>query len=128
VEQDAITQALGYTAEYKEKSAEDLENLFFDQGTKAGSSGLLVKAGSLDDAKKRLAEHLEAEAEVNEAQVVIIFGEQFSANALAICDYLNGVLQPDLCSFECGGTRSIRIPENTSSRSSNCCPRRAHVR
>jgi hypothetical protein len=101
VEEGAITQALGYTAEYEEKSAEDLEELFFSQSVKAGSNGLLVRAESLVDAKKRLADHLGPEVEINETQIVIIFGEQFSAKALAICNYLNGVLQPDLCSFEC---------------------------
>lgn len=42
VEEGALTQALGYTAEYKEKSAEDLENLFFNQSAKGGPNGLLV--------------------------------------------------------------------------------------
>jgi hypothetical protein len=54
--ESAVTQALGYTAEYQDKSAEDLENLFFNQSAKAGVKGLLVKAESLDDAKKRLAD------------------------------------------------------------------------
>src|SRR5208283_2632329 len=71
VEEGAITQALGYTAEYQEKSAEDLENLFLEQSAKAGISGLLVKAESLDDAKKRLADHLGPEVEINETQVVV---------------------------------------------------------
>lgn len=100
-DESAVTQALGYTAEYNEKTTEDLENLFYTQSTKGGSSGLVVEADSLIDAKKRLADHLGEDVEINETQVVILLGEQFTAKALAVCNYLNDVLQTDLCSFEC---------------------------
>jgi len=36
VEESAITQALGYTAEYKGRSVEDLQSLFSEQSAKAG--------------------------------------------------------------------------------------------
>jgi hypothetical protein len=101
LDESAVTQALGYTAEYDEKSAEDLENLFYTQSTKSGSTGLVVKADSLIDAKKKLADHLGEEVEINETQVIVLLGEQFTAKALAVCNYLNDVLKTDLCSFEC---------------------------
>ncbi len=99
--QEGFIGRLRYTAEYDEKTAEDLENLFYTQSTKGGSSGLVVKADSLVDAKKRLADHLGEDVEINQTQVVILLGEQFTAKALAVCNYLNKVLKTDLCSFEC---------------------------
>lgn len=101
LEESAVTQALGYSAEYHEKTADDLENLFYTQSAKSGSAGLVVKADSLIDAKKRLADHLGPDVEMNETQAIILLGEQFSAKALAVCNYLNNAMNPEVCSFEC---------------------------
>lgn len=84
VDEGAVTQALGYAAEYAEKGAEELENLFHGQSSKPGNSGLVVRADSLEDAKKQLADHLGPEVEINDTQIVILLGEQFSAKTLAI--------------------------------------------
>jgi hypothetical protein len=101
LDEGAVTQALGYAAEYSDKSADELQQLYAAQREKAGETGLILRAESFDDARKKLATHIGPDIEINDTQILILLGEQFSAKALAICDYLNEVLQSETCSIEC---------------------------
>jgi len=100
VVEDAVTQSLFYAAEYASKSAADLAEMFAEHSQKAGTTGLLSKAGSPDDAGARLSKHV-SDREVNESQILLLVGEDFAAKALAICDYLNGASEEPSFSVEC---------------------------
>ncbi len=100
VAEDAVTQALSYAAEYSSKSAADLAEMFAAHSQKEGATGLISKASSQEDAGARLSKHV-AEQEVNESQILLLVGGDFSAKALAICDYLNGASEEPSFSVEC---------------------------
>jgi len=100
VAEDAVTQALSYAAEYASKSAADLAEMFAAHSQKEGVTGLVSKATSLDDAEVQLSKHV-AGQEVNESQILLLVGEDFTAKALAICDYLNGASEEPSFSVEC---------------------------
>jgi hypothetical protein len=88
VDEGAIIQALAYAAEYERKTVDDLASLYFDHSQKAGTTALVKKATSLEDAQQRLSKHV-GDNEVNQTQILIVLGEGFAAKALGICDYLN---------------------------------------
>ena len=97
----AVTQALGYTAEYAGKTPQDLAELYATHSEKHGNTGLLAKAESQEDAQKRLSTHVGADTEVNEAQIIVLVAEDFTAKSLAICDYLNNASGEASFSVEC---------------------------
>ena len=101
VGEEAITQALGYAAEYADKTAEDLAAMFAAHSMKGGSTGLVAKATSLEDAKAKLSAHVGDQIEPNESQVLLLVGESFTAKALAICDYLNRAAGDPTFFIEC---------------------------
>jgi len=100
VGEGAITQVLAYAAEYSGKNAEWLANLFSTQSERS-STGLVSRAVSLEDAHAKLSSHVGEDTEVNESQVLLLVGEDFSAKALAICDYLNQSSGEGAFSLEC---------------------------
>ena len=100
VAEDAVTQALSYAAEYAGKSATDLAVMFAAHSQKAGTTGLIVKAISPEDAGVRLSNHV-GDREINEGQILLLVGEDFSSKALAVCDYLNGASEESSFSIEC---------------------------
>jgi RecB family endonuclease NucS len=90
LEESAVTQALSYAAEYSEKYkfVADLTNVYAEQSKKVGSTGLILRADSEEDASKKLLDHMGPETEMSGTQILILLGEHFSTKALAICDYL----------------------------------------
>lgn len=111
--EDGVTQALGYAAEYASKSAEDLAALFAAHSEKAGTTGLVAKATSLDDARSQLSAHVGAGTEVNDSQILVLIGEEFTAKALAICDYLNGASGEASFSIECWRYGLFETPQKS---------------
>jgi hypothetical protein len=111
--EDAVTQALAYAAEYASKSADDLAALFAAHSEKAGATGLVAKATSLDDARSQLSAHVGAGTEVNESQILLLLGEDFTAKALAVCDYLNGASGEARFSFECWRYGLFETPQKS---------------
>jgi hypothetical protein len=99
--EEAITQALAYAAEYSDKSAADLAALFAVHSEKSQATGLVTKASSLDDAQRQLSKHVGVDTELNESQVLLLVGEDFTAKTLAICDYLNRSSGESSFSVEC---------------------------
>lgn len=99
--EDGVTQALAYAAEYGSMSPDDLAALFIAHSKKEGPTGLVARASSIDDARSQLSAHVGADTEVNESQILLLVGEDFSAKALAICDYLNGASGDAGFSIEC---------------------------
>lgn len=99
--EDAITQALAYAAEYSGKAAADLAALFATHSEKSPATGLVAKAASLEDAQSRLSAHVGEDTEVNESQVLLLVGEDFTAKTLAICDYLTRSSGEASFSIEC---------------------------
>jgi hypothetical protein len=88
--EEAITQALCYAADYAQRSAEELAQLFADHSAKATTaSGLLGRATSISDAQTLLSKHVGEDAEINESQILLLVAEDFTAKALSVCDYLN---------------------------------------
>ena len=101
VTEDAVTQALGYAAEYAEKSVDDLVSLFLSQSQKGGSTGLLARATSAEEAQSLLNDHVGEDTEVNEIQTILLVGEEFTPKPLAICDFLNRSSTNASYSIEC---------------------------
>lgn len=101
LDESAITQALGYAAEYSRKTADELAKLFGEHSAKDSSTGLISKALTIEDAQAKLSAHVGTETELNEAQILMLIGEDFTAGALAICDYLNESSGEGTFSFEC---------------------------
>lgn len=97
----AITQALAYAAEYSRKTADELATMFADQSSRETATGLVTKATSADDARLQLSNHVGPETELNDAQILMLVGEEFTPGALAICDYLNESSGEGTFSFEC---------------------------
>lgn len=89
LDESAITQVLAYAAEYARKTANELAALFADQSSKTTTCGLVAKATSPEDARQKLSVHVGTNTELNETQILLLMGEEFTPNALAICDYLN---------------------------------------
>lgn len=98
---DAIAQALAYAAEYASLGVQQLANLFAAHSAKTGARGLVAKATSTADAESQLADHAANASGINESQVLVLVGEQFSAAALATCDYLNSASGEARFSVEC---------------------------
>ena len=101
VAEDAVTQAFAYAAEYSEKSAPELAALFAAHSEKTTATGLVTRASSLEDAQKRLNTHVGEDTEVNESQVILLVGEDFTAKTLGVCDYLNRSSGEASFSIEC---------------------------
>jgi len=100
VGENAVTQALSYAAEYSAKTVEDLVGMYWEHSQKQSATGLLSHAGSDQDARDRLSNHV-GESEVNASQILVLVGESFTAGALAVCDYLNSAATEALFSIEC---------------------------
>jgi len=87
-DESALTQALGYAAEYAELDYDGLLELWRKHGQKP--DGLLAPLTE-DDIKSGLRDAVRAESddELNEYQVILVVAEDFSPTALTIADYLN---------------------------------------
>lgn len=83
-DEGAITQALGYAAEYAEMDYEGLLERFRKHSQKLG--GLLNTPGQ--DVEACLKDAV-GESEVGESHVILVVAEDFSAKALAVANYLN---------------------------------------
>lgn len=101
LDEGAITQALSYVAEYARKTADELATLFADQSARETSTGLVTKAASKEDAQSKLSSHVGTDIELNDAQILLLVGEDFTPGALAICDYLNESIGEGTLSLEC---------------------------
>lgn len=112
--EDAVTQALGYAAEYAGFTPDQLADLYLAHSVKHGNTGLLSKAASLEDATARLSAQVGTDTEVNEAQILVLVAEDFSAKALAICDYLNNASGEASYSFECWRYSVFKSADNQS--------------
>lgn len=99
--EDAITQALSYAAEYAAKNTDDLARLYAEQSEKDSLTALVSKAESIEDAHSRLSAHVGEDIEVNESQILVLAAEDFTPNALAICDYLNDASDQAKLLIEC---------------------------
>jgi hypothetical protein len=100
LDENGVTQALAYAAEYAALKADDLAILFADASQKNTSTALVKKADSRDDATKQISTHC-GESELNETQILLLIAEDFAPKALAICDYLNGASGDASFSLEC---------------------------
>lgn len=88
--EDAVTQALGYAGEYATKTLDELLDLFVKHSSsKPPQEGLVMAVTSIEDVQNRLEKHAGSDTEINENQVILLVGEGFSPKALTICDYLN---------------------------------------
>lgn len=101
LDESGVTQALAYAAEYARLGAGELVELFAECSSNQGSTGLLVRAESDDDAQAKVRDHCGLETELNEAQILLLVAEDFSARSLAICDYLNNASGDASYSVEC---------------------------
>jgi hypothetical protein len=99
--EDAVTQALGYAAEYSGLTPDQLAEMYLAHSAKHANAALLSKASSIEDATRRLSSHVGTEIEVNEAQILLLVAEDFSPKALAICDYLSNASGDATYSLEC---------------------------
>lgn len=97
---DAITQALAYAAEYARMSAEDLAAMYAEQSEKSGATSLVERAKSVEDAISKLSNHI-GKNKLNESQILILVGEDFTSKVLSVCDYLNGSSGEASFSIEC---------------------------
>jgi len=115
VDEYAVTQALAYAAEYATMSASDLSTRFATHSEKEGSTGLVARVSTSEEAQTLITSHVRAdaggEAGVNESQIMILAGEEFSATALAICDYLNTSSGEASFSVECWRYGVIQDPQ-----------------
>lgn len=89
LDESTITQALSYAAEYYQKTADELAEMYADHCTKGGTTRLVAPVDSVDAAKERIGKHVKAGSKVNALQILVLVGEDFTARALAVCDYLN---------------------------------------
>jgi hypothetical protein len=101
VAQDAVVQALCYAAEYAEMDALSLADLYAAHASKKGESALITQVGASEEAAKRIEEQVGPDTEVNEAQVVVLVGEEFSPSTLSVCHYLNEASGDATFSIEC---------------------------
>lgn len=101
LDEHAVTQALSYAAEYAGRTADELVELYFEHGRKEGATKLVSATSSLEEAQKRLSEHVGSETEVNESQILLLVGEDFAPRALAVCDYMNAAIEQATFSVEC---------------------------
>jgi hypothetical protein len=99
--ESAITQALSYAAEYHNFGASELAKLFSEHSAKTSATGLITRVDSLEDGLRVLSAHVGEDNEVNDAQVVVLVAEEFTAKALAICDYINSSSTDATFSIEC---------------------------
>lgn len=108
----AVTQALSYAAEYVQKTADDLAEMFSDHSGAHRKSELVRVAESEDDAAQQLSDHVGDETELNESQILILVGEEFAPDVLAICDYLNQSSGDATFSVECWRARIYQEAED----------------
>lgn len=109
----AITQALGYAAEYQHYDIDDISSLLLNHITKGNLEISEVK--SQEDARNYINHHLtggtiKQEIKINEEQIIILTGEDFSPSALAISDYLNFGSETAL--IECWNYKLFKDLEN----------------
>ncbi len=104
--EQAISQALGYAAEYRHLDVDGLAEVLFRN---AGCNRLgSLNFEDLSEARIHLNESIATgsaasatEVEVNQSQVVMIVAESFPANMLSVCDYLNDASDALTFWFEC---------------------------
>lgn len=100
----AITQALGYAAEYSKLNIDDLAQklvLHIQKG-----HGNQLKASTFEEAKQAISsvvirDNPSSETPVNETQRIILIGEGFDPNVLSISDYLNNASESSCYLIEC---------------------------
>lgn len=108
----AVTQALSYAAEYVQKTASDLAEMFYIHSEGSRKNGLVQVAESEEDAAQQLSDHVGAETELNESQILILVGEEFAPDVLAVCDYLNQSSGEATFSVECWRARVYQEGED----------------
>ncbi|MBP7653093.1 hypothetical protein KA977_06705 [Candidatus Dependentiae bacterium] len=104
VNEGALLQALGYASEYYNKDLNDISQLFFTHYQKGHIQN--IKLNSADEAKQKINDHItlgkqSEEIKVNEFQIIVLVGENFTANALSIVDFLNNSSESLTYLIEC---------------------------
>lgn len=84
---DALIQVLRYAADYKSKTVDELAAIYQNCSTRKIVHGLIVCAESLDDANKKIGDHV-SDNGVNQSQICIVVAESFDDKILSICDYI----------------------------------------
>lgn len=111
VQPGAVTQAVTYAAEYARYTADDLTRLFLDHSNKGGRTALVEVAESEEDAAQRLSDHLVDDTELNGSQILVLVGEDFNADVLAVCEYLTEASGNATFSLECWRARIFQGSE-----------------
>ncbi len=103
LKEDAVTQALGYASEFA-VNTDEVAELFAEYHKESSpgdlTRGLVGKFSSKEDLQRCLKEYVR-DNEINAVQIILLLGEEFSARALAICDYLNRSSGEASFSLEC---------------------------
>jgi len=98
---DAVTQALGYAAEYQIAGPEYLSEMYFNYSHSVKKDGFVEQIASANEALQSINKHVIEGKEINESQILILLAEDFSPTTLAICDYLNGSSEKSIFTIEC---------------------------
>lgn len=102
VVQAALTQALGYAAEYSQMDIEALSRKLLDHSQKGHIKDVAPKTP--EEAKQLINAAITenepgVETLVNESQAIILVGENFEADVLSVADYLNSSSDSDDLKF-----------------------------
>ncbi len=98
VSEAAVIQALGYTSEYSKYDMQGLSEKFLSH---VRSGHIEANVTTTEDAIKLINSSIKAETKVNESQIIILVGEDFSPTALSIVEYLNNSSEALLYIIEC---------------------------
>ena len=118
VTEDAVTQALGYAAEYSNLDVEGLSEKLYNHVQKGHIPHFKPsQVRTNDDAMKKINEHVTkgkggSDIKVNETQTIILVGEGFTPNVLSISDYLNNSSGSSNFVLECWKYELFPISEN----------------
>ena len=107
VDEHAITQALGYAAEYGKKNIVELSEMLLKHVRKGHIPGCQSEQMKTnDEASDSINKHVTggkvgSDIEVNEIQTIVLVGEDFNPTALSISDYLNNSSDASTLVIEC---------------------------
>ena len=101
VNENGVTQALCYAAEYAELNAQEISELYAAHVCRDGSCTLVDRVGSADEAQAKIVQQVGEDKEINESQLVVLVAEDFSPKALALSNYLNEASGEATFSIEC---------------------------
>lgn len=104
--EQAVIQALGYAAEYRHLDIDALSEVLYNHASRKHLGELSFESemearSHLNASIAKGSATTSTEVEVNQSQVVIIVAEEFHANMLSICDYLNNASNALNYWFEC---------------------------